>query len=549
MSEADMGKIDKERIIHLFQLEVKNERDFEDFMHYFYEMGFLLASYHIENPDTTTCRFTITLGEPFKWVQLDQGNLPDEIFLKTGFKKNIFQEEIFNFNRITKLFRSVIQYSERHGYPFAIIRLREIEIKDHRITASLDYQSGPVIYFANLIIRNAANLKSNFLAAYLNTRPGMPFDQRKVDQISYRVRQLAFTRLTAEPSLIFRKDSCDIYLDLETVRANSFDGILGFLPNENEPDKLLITGQLFLGLDNLFRSGKKFNVEWQKPNLLTQELQIQYEHPALFRLPTDLGFDFHLFKQDTSFINRDLHVFFFLNPGRMGSLGLNYTYMSSRLLSISDLQQIKELDKVDYDLNYYGLKYRLNTLDRMFFPTRGFLVDGSIQFGTKKIIRNVGIDAESYEGLQERTLQIRSTLAIDKYFGLFPKNTLLLRVSAGYIDNDQLFFNDLFRLGGLNSIRGFNERNFFASWYLTGTMEYRYLFENNSQLFFFFDGSGLGYSVQNQSLRDHPFGFGGGFSLSTRAGFLHIIYALGKSAGQPLGLNYSKIHIGYSNRF
>jgi translocation and assembly module TamA len=117
------------------------------------------------------------------------------------------------------------------------------------------------------------------------------------------------------------------------------------------------------------------------------------------------------------------------------------------------------------------------------------------------------------------------------------------------MDNDQLFYNDLFRLGGLNSIRGFNERNFFASWYLTGTLEYRYLFDNDSQLFFFLDSSGLGYDIQDQKYRDHPFGFGGGFTLSTRAGLLHIIYALGKSSGQPLGLNYSKIHIGYSNRF
>jgi len=283
-------------------------------MNYFYEKGYLLASYYIENPDSVTCQFTVTLGESFKWAQLKQGNLPDEIFLKTGFKKNIFQDDIFNFNRITKLFRSVVQYSERHGYPFARIKLVEIEIKEHRIAAKLYYDPGPYIYFGSLRIGPEMNLKSSFLAAYLNARPGMPFDQRKIDHFPMRLRQLAFIRLTGKPSILFRNDSCDIHLDLKKVKANSFDGIIGFLPNENEPDKLLITGQIFLGLDNLFRSGKKLNVQWQKPNLFTQELRVQYEHPALFRFPADLSMDFYLFKQDTSFINRDIHVLVFLNP-------------------------------------------------------------------------------------------------------------------------------------------------------------------------------------------------------------------------------------------
>jgi outer membrane protein assembly factor BamA len=219
------------------------------------------------------------------------------------------------------------------------------------------------------------------------------------------------------------------------------------------------------------------------------------------------------------------------------------------LTSTESLQSIGELDLIDFDLNYYGLNYRLNTLDRVFFPSKGLLIDLSLQFGTKKIIRNSGISSDKYRDLQEKSLQIKSSLFIEKYTLLAPKNTILTKLMTGYIENDQLFLNDLFRLGGLKSLRGFNEKFFYASWYLIGTLEYRYLFENDSQLFFFFDGSGIGYEINDQSIKDYPFGFGGGISISTRAGLLHIIYALGKSLEQPFGLNYSKIHIGYSSRF
>ncbi|MBR9998180.1 MAG: BamA/TamA family outer membrane protein [Cyclobacteriaceae bacterium] len=549
MSEKDMARIDEGRMNQLFQAKVRNNRDLGQFMHNFYEMGYLLATCRSEVVDSATCRVYISLGEPFKWAVLDQGNLPDEIFLKTGFKKDIFQDQIFNFNRITRLFKTVIGYSENHGYPFASLKLKNIEIKDNRIRAELAYDPGPHVVFSRLEISQGISMNTGFLAAFLNLRPGIPYDQRRIDNIPHRLKQLEFIRLNGKPAVNYPHDSSTISLDLEPVKANAFDGIIGFFPNENEPDKLLVTGQLFLGLENLFRSGKKLNLEWQKPNLLMQEISLGYGHPALFRSPLDLNLDFHLLKQDTTFINRDLHVNFFLNPLRIGSMGLNYTYVSSRLLSTGDFQNMPQLDQVDYDINYYGLSYRLNTLDRVFFPEHGIFIDGSIQFGNKKIIRNAGINSDSYQGLREKSFQVRASLWVDKYFKLFPRNILLTRITAGYLDNDQLFFNDLFRLGGLNSIRGFNERFFYASGYLTGTVEYRYLFENDSQLFFFFDGSGLGYDINGQRLQDRPFGFGGGFSISTRAGLLQIVYALGKSSEQPLGLNHSKIHIGYSSRF
>ena len=117
------------------------------------------------------------------------------------------------------------------------------------------------------------------------------------------------------------------------------------------------------------------------------------------------------------------------------------------------------------------------------------------------------------------------------------------------MDGDQLFFNDLFRLGGLNSIRGFNDMFFYASQYIVGTLEYRYLFENESQLLVFFDGSILGHDLNGVSYREYPIGIGTGISISTKAGLLNVIYALGRSQDQSFNIRYSKIHIGYTGRF
>jgi hypothetical protein len=65
----------------------------------------------------------------------------------------------------------------------------------------------------------------------------------------------------------------------------------------------------------------------------------------------------------------------------------------------------------------------------------------------------------------------------------------------------------------------------------------------------FFDGSYLGYNINNESYTDYPMGIGAGISISTGAGLLNIIYAVGKSSDQPFNVRYSKIHIGYTGRF
>ncbi len=549
LSENDNQKMDVDQVTSIFRDEIKEEDDLDAFMHHFYEMGYLLAAYEINKSDSAQVQIILSLGEQFSWADLDQGNLPDEIFLKTGFKKDIFLNQIVNFKKITRLFRSVINYSENHGYPFARIRLTNVVIKGKKIYASLNYDSGPFITFDDMVVPEEVSIKPKFLEAYLNIKQGMVYDHRKIDRIINLINQLAFVRMNNMPELQFVENKCQVHLDLQSVKSNTFDGIIGFLPNENEPDRLLITGQLFLGLDNLFRSGKRLKIEWQKPNILMQELLIEYDHPALFKFPLNFHIDFNLFKQDTSFINRNFHIQFVLNQLKFGHVGFDYSFFSSRLLNTDHIVNPDDLDNVDSDISYYGISYKFNSLDRFYLPTRGFLIEGSAQFGSRNIIKNAGINSDYYQGLLDRTFQIKARLKAEKYYPVFSRTVLLTRLTTGYIKNNQLFFNDLFRIGGLNTLRGFNEKNFYASWYITGTFEYRFLFENSSQFFVFIDGAALGYDINDQNFKDYPFGLGAGFSLSTKAGLLHIIYALGKSQQQPFSLNYSKIHIGYSNRF
>ncbi len=112
-----------------------------------------------------------------------------------------------------------------------------------------------------------------------------------------------------------------------------------------------------------------------------------------------------------------------------------------------------------------------------------------------------------------------------------------------------MFKNELFRIGGLRTLRGFDEESINASNYTIGTIEFRYLLEQNSYTYLFFDG---GY-YENNSIEgfqsDFPFGFGAGISFETKAGIFSLNYALGYQQRELAPLRSAKIHFGFVNFF
>jgi len=106
----------------------------------------------------------------------------------------------------------------------------------------------------------------------------------------------------------------------------------------------------------------------------------------------------------------------------------------------------------------------------------------------------------------------------------------------------------LFRYGGLNNQRGFNEDEFFASVHTSSTIEYRFLLDKNSHLLAFFDYSWYEKATSNY-ITDDPFGFGVGFSFSTNLGLFSINYALGQQLTNPIRFSEGKVHFGYITYF
>jgi hemolysin activation/secretion protein len=140
-------------------------------------------------------------------------------------------------------------------------------------------------------------------------------------------------------------------------------------------------------------------------------------------------------------------------------------------------------------------------------------------------------------------------LIADYFIPLGGRHVIDLGTISGYIYNQELFVNELYRIGGLKSLRGFDEESIYASAYSIGKLEYRYLLEQNSFLFVFFNAAKYENKSRTIHLNDTPFGFGAGIDFETKIGIMSVSYAFGKQFNNPIYFRNGKIHFGIVNYF
>ncbi len=515
-----------------------------------YEFGYLAAYHQVGKSSGEEVSIDFITGEVFKMANLSQGNVADEILNKVGFNPLGFNNRPYAHQNVVKMMNSILDYAENHGYPFASIRLDSIEIQNNELSAWINYQSGPLIVFDDLKISGYNKVKTKYLLAHLGIYKGKPYEEQLIKEIPNKINLLTFVDMAEPPEIIISEGKCEVLLNLKQNKVSHLDGILGVLPNQKEGKSLLITGQLNLDLKNLFSSGKRLALEWQSYDAQSQLLDVLYFHPNLFRMPINIQGEFNLLKQDTTFINRELGIELSLLSKHSNLIGFRTEFISSRLISTSGLEGITELpENTDYNMNYYGLNYQVNRLNNISFPTQGFAVKANVSVGQKKIIKNPAFDDGLYNGVNLNSLQFKLYGELDKYWGIYKNIILRTRIHGGYINGDHLFQSDLFRIGGLRTLRGFTENQFYTSGFGIANIEFRATFSEETYFMVFYDQSVIGEEVDKKSTIQYPFGAGAGFSFNTTAGIFNFIFAMGKSVNQPFGINHSKIHFGYISRF
>ena len=127
------------------------------------------------------------------------------------------------------------------------------------------------------------------------------------------------------------------------------------------------------------------------------------------------------------------------------------------------------------------------------------------------------------------------------------KNSFYLRFIGSVLDSKTYLDNELFRFGGINSIRGFQENSIVANRYIVLNTEYRYQLSPSIYAHSIIDFSNFENEISNT--KENLYGFGLGFGIVTKAGLLKFNFANGKTEMQNFMFSNSKIHISLVSIF
>ncbi len=495
--------------------------------------GFASANFDSVKIDTAgnTTAYLFS-GEIFYWDSLIIKGLDSTLLKNINLKD--FRKQRFDYAKFREIQEKIIQFYENNGFPFASLHLQNVVLQQNKIRADLICKPNRKIFFDSFFIKGNSKISLFYLQKYLDIQPNTIYNEQKIRDISQKINELLFLREMRPAEVEFRNEKADIYLYLAVRKANQISGILGFSPKKSAERKATFTGEATLILWNTFSRGEFFQINYAGKNDNSQKLFTEIKYPYLFQTSFGINYRFFLQKQDSSFLtfaNRvGIPYFFQYNK----HIEVFFEYKKSAIL-LNEKSNIASFQ--NFSANIFGMSFCSEVLDYKWNARKGYQIYFEAGIANKKT------DSTSIPMFQTQVQLV--------YYQPFMENwTLKLENNFALLQQKPKFFeNELLKIGGMKTLRGFEEEYFATSMYSIFSIECRYLFEKNSNFHLFFDAAYLEKRSISGYFSDFPCSFGAGVTFETRAGIFTINYALGKESKNSVEFRNSKIHFGFINRF
>lgn len=511
--------------------------------------GYISASVDSIKKDSLNYTAYISAGKKYKWIQLKYAKNDQAVVTKLGYGERFFSDRPFKFSELSRFMEKIITYYENNGYPFASAKLDSLNIDNSKIKAKLTIEKNIFIKLDSLVTEGTGKVSQKFLLRYLGIKNGMPYNSEVFSGVSNKIKQLPFISEKKPPIVQLTDKQNKLFLFLEKKNASQFDGIVGILPGEN--GKTIFTGDLKIKLVNsILKTGETFDINWRRLQTQTQDLKATVIYPYIAGLPVGADYNIKIYKKDSTFldVNNALGLNYYFS-------GLNYIkgfykLRNTNLISTSGLANITVLPEyADVTTKSYGLGFFIEKLDYRFNPRKGISINVLGSVGSREIKKNPKINDLAYSTITLKTSQYQTEGAVAGYINVFKNHVIKISSQFGSVFGNTIYKNELFRIGGLRTLRGFDEESIYASTYVIPTIEYRFLFEKNSNLFVF--GEGAWYENNNVTgyTNDTPISVGAGINFETKAGIFNLSYAIGKQFSNSFDIRIGKIHAGLTALF
>jgi outer membrane protein assembly factor BamA len=490
-------------------------------------------------------------------VSVDEGKqaLVGEIII-TGNKifsdsyiKNVMTTKtsrVLNSEALNTDIKEILNLYEQRGFTFAAISVSSIEEyesgEEKKIRLRISIDENEQVRIDNIVIEGNTNTKKDVITREIILGEDNSISRENLVEIRRRLENLGYFESVEQPKILKYKNSTVLFVKVKEGNTNTFDGILGFVPPTQNEEQGYFTGLVNLSIRNLFGTGRKVEARFKKEIKTTQELELNYLEPWFLGYPVNLSTGFMQRIEDSTYIKREL--------------GLRTEAMITKKFTVSGIFDFERVIPSINSTSFFtifdsrllaaGIEIRFDSRDYVYNPASGILYKTSYSVGQKKIY-----NAESFTNRDvpaDFTVQ-KGMLDLDFYYSFFKRQSMLLGVHGVEVRSPRFEAADMYRFGGINSVRGYREGQFLGSRVAWSNLEFRYSLTWRSFAALFYD---MGYYLKpadeqfNVPVQEgFIYGYGLGIRIETALGMFGVSYALGRGDSILEG----KIHFGLVNDF
>ena len=416
------------------------------------------------------------------------------------------------------------------GNAFAKISLNNFQKNKDTLSASIFTNLGDQRKIDSIVVKGYSKFPKSFIRHAAGIKIGNKFNKDVLVKKNSILINLPFSKSTKSPEALFKKDKTTVFLYLEKQNSNNFDGIIGFASKENG-NGLELNGYINLELNNNLNFGEQFLINYKADGEEQRNFKVKTTLPYILESPIGLSLELNLFRRDSTFSTSEQQIKTIYQAKPSTKYYIGYKADKSSNLQ-NDENIVTEIDDYSSNFGIGGIEFK-NFQDISLFPLKSNIL---IEMRLGKRITKIIIDEQT---------QIQSS--IFHIFNLNNRNSFFVQNTTSILFSENYLTNELFRFGGINSIRGFTENSIDASLFSVLNTEYRYILSSKTYIHSIVDVGYFENEVLNQ--KEKLYSFGIGLGLQTKAGLFKFNFANGNIENQDFKFSNSKIHFSLITNF
>ena len=476
--------------------------------------------------DSLNYQVIISKNQKVKYVDILNKDEFDENILKI-LNNYSLENGLVKFEKIDSVAKEISEILSELGYPFSEISFKNLEsINPLVVSLEIDINYGTKRNIDKVVVQGYENFPKNFINNIFKPGKNKSLDVDKALAQSNLIDKSRFARNKRNPEILFTKDSTALYLYIEKIRRNSFDGFISFNSDENS-GKINVEGYAKISLNNTFNLGENINFDFKSQKNRDRALNSNIYLPYILGSALNLNYGLNLTQRDSTFTSNENIIDVDMNFRNLRA-GLGFQINNSTV----DTEAQNVEDFKSRSINIFS-DYTLVDDEDLLIPD---LFKISFRFGT-------GLKEQSLE----KTNFNKFSIELYKKFNFSSKLNFQAKIFREEINSKNLVNNELLRFGGSNSIRGFDDNSIFTDGYTLLNSSLNFYINDTIYIYTIFDVANYSNDILNIEQDIYSGGFG--FSSITKNGIVSISYSKGNNWGNRFNLKNAKINVIFAAFF